>query len=143
MLELKCRRCLAKGGMEKKKGVFAQAPFFRMFFCTLSDRMQRVQAMIIRGFPSCITRTRWRFGIQRRLVKLCAWLILCPTSGPFPHISHRCDMIFLLKYPLFLCVSLYKRIGKKAIKIIVRFKIMRYIRALGIGIWGSEFMPCA
>jgi hypothetical protein len=32
--------------------------------------------------------TRWRFGSQRRLVLLWAWLTLLPVSGPLPQISH-------------------------------------------------------
>ena len=29
-----------------------------------------------------------RFTCQRRLVTLCAWLILLPDRGPLPHTSH-------------------------------------------------------
>lgn len=36
--------------------------------------------------PSCITFVRCRFGFQRLLVLLCAWLTLKPTIGFFPHI---------------------------------------------------------
>jgi hypothetical protein len=37
------------------------------------------------GAPSTSTRTVCRFGYQRRLVRLLAWLTLLPVVGPLPH----------------------------------------------------------
>ncbi len=62
-------------------------------FVTFPERMHRVQAFTYLGLPSTIARTLWRFGSQRRFVRLCAWETLFPVIGPFPQISHRCAMI--------------------------------------------------
>ena len=40
------------------------------------------------GDPSTRTRTVCRFGYQRRLVRLLAWLTLLPVTGPLPHTVH-------------------------------------------------------
>jgi hypothetical protein len=40
------------------------------------------------------TRTRWRFGIQRRLLTLWAWLIRFPNTGVLPQTSHFLAMVF-------------------------------------------------
>jgi len=46
-------------------------------------------------FFTCPTmmRTRCRFGIQRRRVRLWAWLMLFPLTGPLPQISQTLAMI--------------------------------------------------
>jgi len=50
--------------------------------------MQRVQTFMRRTVVPNFTRTRWRFGIQRRLVTLWAWLIRLPKTGALPQTSH-------------------------------------------------------
>ena len=47
--------------------------------------MHWVQTRIACGAPSTRTRTVWRFGYQRRLLRLLAWLTLFPVIGPLPH----------------------------------------------------------
>src|SRR5262249_31578913 len=53
-------------------------------FSTLFDRRQRVHTRMDFTVPSRFARTRCRFGFQRRLVLLLAWLTLLPTEGPLP-----------------------------------------------------------
>ena len=43
--------------------------------------------------PFTSARTRCRFGSNRRGLTLCAWLMLRPTTGPLPQISHRFAML--------------------------------------------------
>ena len=43
--------------------------------------------------PFTSARTRCRFGSNRRGVMLWAWLMLRPTTGPFPQISQRFAMV--------------------------------------------------
>jgi len=50
--------------------------------------MQDVQAYSRRGVPFTSARTRWTFGSQRRLVRLCEWLMFIPTDERLPHTSH-------------------------------------------------------
>src|SRR5579864_3545886 len=50
--------------------------------------MQEVQARIRLLTPFTIARTGRRFTFQRRLVTLCAWLMLFPNCGPLPQTSH-------------------------------------------------------
>jgi hypothetical protein len=40
--------------------------------------------------------TLCKLGLKRRLVMLWAWLMLLPTMGFLPHISHNFDMIVAL-----------------------------------------------
>jgi len=40
------------------------------------------------GAPSTRTRTVWRLGYQRRLLRLFAWLTLLPVTGPLAHTAH-------------------------------------------------------
>jgi hypothetical protein len=54
--------------------------------------MQLVQTTIFLTWPLCSVLTRCRFGLNRRLVTLWAWLILLPTIGFLPHISHILDI---------------------------------------------------
>jgi hypothetical protein len=54
--------------------------------------MQLVQTIIFLTRPLDTARTRCKFGLNRRLVTLCAWLILFPTIGFLPHISHTLDI---------------------------------------------------
>src|SRR6266480_6031152 len=49
--------------------------------------MHCVHTRIRRVTPPTWARTRWRFGYQRRLVLLFAWLTLCPVMGPLPPMS--------------------------------------------------------
>jgi hypothetical protein len=54
--------------------------------------MQLVQTIIFLTRPLDTLRTRCKFGLNRRLVTLCAWLTLLPTIGFLPHISHTFDI---------------------------------------------------
>jgi hypothetical protein len=65
------------------------------------DLMQLVQTAIFFTLPFEIVRTRCKFGLNLRLVRLWAWLTLLPTIGFLPHISHILDMFILP------CVYLY------------------------------------
>jgi len=56
---------------------------------TLPARMQAVQARIVRRAPLITAWTRRKFGSQRRLVTLWAWLIRFPNVGPLPQISQE------------------------------------------------------
>ncbi len=58
--------------------------------------MQLVQTTIFLTRPFEIVRTRCKFGLNLRLVTLWAWLILLPTIGFLPHISHIRDIVILL-----------------------------------------------
>ena len=60
-----------------------------MAFLTFPDRMQAVQTRIRCAPPLTWTRIFWRFGSQRLLLTLCAWLTRLPTMGPFPQTSQR------------------------------------------------------
>jgi hypothetical protein len=61
------------------------------------DLRHLVQTLIFFVWPFILTLTVWRFGYQRLLVLLWAWLTLCPATGPLPHISHTLD---ILLFPL-------------------------------------------
>src|SRR5688500_18662840 len=50
--------------------------------------MQRVQTCMRLTAEPTITRTFWRFGIQRRLDTLWAWLTRLPNTGALPQTSH-------------------------------------------------------
>jgi len=50
--------------------------------------MQLVQAWIRLGVPSTTARTRWMFGSQRRLFRLCENVTDLPNHGFFPQMSH-------------------------------------------------------
>jgi hypothetical protein len=41
--------------------------------------------------PTCALTT-WRFGSQRLLDLMWEWLIVWPTTGPFPQTSHTLDI---------------------------------------------------
>ena len=56
-------------------------------FCTFPDRMHPVQTRRVLWTPFTSARTRRRFGFQRRLVTLWAWLIRLPKWGLFPQMS--------------------------------------------------------
>jgi hypothetical protein len=56
---------------------------------TLPERKHRVQIFTRRVPPLITARIDVRFGSHRRLVTLWAWLILLPTTGPFPQTSQR------------------------------------------------------
>ena len=64
---------------------------------TAPERMQRVQTFIRFTAEPTITRMLCRFGIQRRLETLCAWLTRFPNTGALPQTSHIFDMIDSLK----------------------------------------------
>jgi hypothetical protein len=57
-------------------------------FLILPERMQRVHTFIRRTTLPIRTRTLCRFGFQRRLETLWAWLIRFPKTGAFPQTSH-------------------------------------------------------
>jgi hypothetical protein len=60
--------------------------------------MQRVQTFIRLTAEPTITRTLCKFGIQRLLDTLWAWLIRFPKTGAFPQTSHIlaiCCSLFL------------------------------------------------
>ena len=44
------------------------------------------------GFPTSRTRTRWRFGLKRRLVATIEWLRLFPKDGFLPQTAQTLDM---------------------------------------------------
>jgi len=48
--------------------------------------MHVVQTLIRRVVPFTTARTLFRFGSQRRRVRLCAWLMLLPLIGLFSQI---------------------------------------------------------
>jgi hypothetical protein len=52
------------------------------------ERMQRVQTCIRFTAEPTITRTLCKFGIQRRLETLWAWLTRFPNTGALPQTSH-------------------------------------------------------
>jgi hypothetical protein len=58
--------------------------------------MQLVQTTIFLTLPFDIVRTRCKFGLNLLLVTLWAWLMLLPTMGFLPHISHIRDIAALL-----------------------------------------------
>ena len=70
---------------------------YRAAFLIAPVRMQRVQTFIRFTAEPTITRTRCRFGIQRRLETLCAWLTRFPNTGALPQTSHIFDMVDSLK----------------------------------------------
>jgi hypothetical protein len=59
------------------------------YLVILPERMQAVQARIARRAPLTMAWTRRKFGSQRRLVTLWAWLIRFPNAGPLPQISQE------------------------------------------------------
>src|ERR1700756_4428147 len=59
---------------------------------SLPLRRQVVQTRSRLVAPFTFARTGRRFTFQRRLVTLCAWLMLFPNCGPLPHISQTCAM---------------------------------------------------
>ncbi len=54
--------------------------------------MHEVQTRIRLELLPCLTRTRWMFGNQRRLERLCEKLTCFPTHGSLPQTSHRYAM---------------------------------------------------
>src|SRR5439155_15752051 len=78
----------AAGGRPARQREGTLGPLFRYAaLVTRFDLRQRVQTRMRRVVPFTTARTRWRFGYQRRLVLLFAWLTLCPDMGPLPQIS--------------------------------------------------------
>jgi hypothetical protein len=71
--------------------------FYRAAFWIFPLRRQRVQTRMRLTAEPTLTRTLWRFGIQRRLDTLWAWLIRFPNTGALPHTSHIFAMKLLLK----------------------------------------------
>src|SRR6185503_16283838 len=55
--------------------------------------MQRVQTFMRPTAEPTFTRTRCRFGIQRRLETLWAWLTRFPKTGALPQTSHILAML--------------------------------------------------
>lgn len=66
---------------EKKKGRYAAR-------CTRSLLMQLVQTFIRLVSPFTLARTRWMFGLKRRLVRTCECETDLPNCGDFPQMSH-------------------------------------------------------
>ncbi len=63
----------------------------------LPAEMQLVQTRIRLRVPFSVTTwTGWRFGSQRRFVRLFAWLTLFPLRGPLPQIGQTAAMRILL-----------------------------------------------
>src|SRR6266508_1373310 len=67
-------------------------------FWTLPALMQDVHTCIRLGEPFTRARMRWMFGFQRRLVRMCEWLIRMPKEGCLPHTSHTAAMTRSLNY---------------------------------------------
>jgi hypothetical protein len=84
-----------KAGGEGEKVKTARG--YRAAFLIAPERMQRVQTFIRFTDEPTRTRTRWRFGIQRRLDTLWAWLTRFPNTGALPQTSHILDMVDSLK----------------------------------------------
>ena len=63
-----------------------------MAFWTLPAFRQRVQTQARCAFPASKTRTRCRFGLNRRFVATIEWLRLFPKPGPLPQTAHTFDM---------------------------------------------------
>ena len=61
--------------------------------------MHEVQTRIRFELLPCFTRTRWTFGNQRRLERLCEKLTCLPTHGSLPQTSHRYAKEDLLRRP--------------------------------------------
>ena len=80
-----------------KKGHFAKVSIYGAL-TIWPDFIQLVQTFIFLTLPLYTVRTLWRFGLNRRFVTLWAWLILFPTSGFFPHISHTFDILSSISY---------------------------------------------
>jgi hypothetical protein len=55
--------------------------------------MHVVQTLIRRVVPLTVARTLWRFGNQRRRVRLWAWLMLLPLTGLFSQIWQTFDIV--------------------------------------------------
>lgn len=55
---------------------------------TLPERRQRVHTLIRLRVPLMLTRTRWMFGANVRLLRIWEWLIWCPLTATLPQISH-------------------------------------------------------
>jgi len=77
---------------EKGRSFESPGNYLSDSFSNAPDLMHCVHATIRRADPPLRTRTFFRFGSQRRRVRLWAWLILLPVMGPFPQISHFLDM---------------------------------------------------
>jgi hypothetical protein len=60
-----------------------------MTFVTFPAFRQRVHTRARFGLLATMILIETRFGIQRRRVSLCAWLMELPTDGPFAQTSHR------------------------------------------------------
>lgn len=70
---------------------------YRAAFLIDPERMQRVQTCIRLTAEPTITRTLCRFGIQRRLETLWAWLTRFPNTGALPQTSHIFAIVDSLK----------------------------------------------
>ena len=54
---------------------------------TLPALRQETQTFTRFGVPEIMARTRWMFGFQRRLLRICECEIECPKPGPLPQTS--------------------------------------------------------
>jgi len=86
--------------LEKKQGLSITITILENVqagFGTEPERIQRVQTRTCMPLPPEVAiLTRCRFGSQRLLFLLLAWLTLLPVVGPFPQIAHFFDMTKLL-----------------------------------------------
>ena len=55
--------------------------------------MHDVHAFTRLGVPFTRARTRWLFGFQRRLFRLCEKVTALPKNGFFPQISHTAAIV--------------------------------------------------
>jgi hypothetical protein len=91
-LKKKPRLLGKKQGLAKPVGVNTQAGLV-----TAPERIHRVQTRTCMPLPPEVAiLTRCRFGSQRLLFLLLAWLTLLPVFGPFPQIAHFFDITKLL-----------------------------------------------
>jgi hypothetical protein len=81
---------------ETTKGTFG-SPFFGLSAGLQWNQLAFLIRLLFRhwvhtrirfGAPSTRTRTVWRLGYQRRLLRLFAWLTLLPVTGPLAHTAH-------------------------------------------------------
>jgi hypothetical protein len=97
------RLAVLKLTLRSKEGFLTFQPkttetkFSYLKLSTLPAFRQLEQTLIAFRFPLMVTRTLWRLGIHLLLVRLCAWLTLCPCKGFFPQISQTFAIVpFLL-----------------------------------------------
>ena len=94
--------CWSDIGVSANSGMFLgrQGTNWWIYYAGLTTAPERMQRVHTRAWillpPLVAILTRCKFGSQRRLVLLWAWLTLLPVTGPLPHISHFFAMVQLL-----------------------------------------------